>query len=107
MKLITKAIEKKLHKNNEHAAMTGESAGKAPLKLFDPCGRFTMYVFDMDTDGRMFGFVVSPLGSDCDEWGYADLNEIASVRNRFGLGIERDKYFSGITSEEINNGARP
>jgi len=107
MKLITKAIGTKLVRNNVAAAETGTTAEKAPLKLFDPYGRWTMYVFDMDPTGRMFGFVVSPLGSDCDEWGYSDLNEIASL-TKFGRPrIERDKWFDGVTKEEINNGARP
>lgn len=103
MKLITKAIEAKLLKNNAAAVETGESADVAPLKIFDPYGRFTMYVFDMDADGRMFGFVVSPLGPDCDEWGYSDLAEIQSL-TKFGRPrIERDKWFDGITKEQIAN----
>jgi hypothetical protein len=107
MKLITKALMTKLQKNGRNAAETGES-GDIVLKLFDPCGRFTFYVTDIAEDGdTLFGFTVSPLGPDCDEWGYASLREIASIRNKFGLGIERDKWFDGCTKAEINNGARP
>lgn len=104
MKLITKAIERKLLANNAATAETGETADVAPLKIFDPYGRFTMYVFDMDVDGRMFGYVVSPLGPDCDEWGYSDRAEIEAM-TKFGRPrIERDKWFDGITRDAIKNG---
>lgn len=63
------------------------------VKLFDPSGRFTFYATEgepEDDDFRFFGYCVSPLGEDCDEWGYASLLELESTRGRFGLGIERD-----------------
>jgi hypothetical protein len=46
-----------------------------------------------DDDFIMFGFVISPLGYDCDELGYSSLKEMSSVRNRLGLGVERDLSF--------------
>lgn len=110
MKLMTKAIQERLLKNSAAAMSSGKTAESAPLKLFDPSGRFTMYVFDAHGEGddlRLYGFVVSPIGPDCDEWGYASLNELASVRGALGLGIERDLHFSGVTAEQINEGARP
>ena len=74
-------------------------------KFFDPSGRYTFYateggpILDDGTpvltangtpDWEFFGYCLSPLGEDCDEWGYATLAELQSVRGRFGLGIERD-----------------
>jgi len=107
MKLITKAIERKLAKNLEHSRKTGETAHSAPLKLFDPYGRWTMYVFEKDGD-RLYGFVVSPLAPDCDEWGYSSLTEIESITAFGGRPrIERDRYFDGVTAEQIRNGERP
>jgi len=104
MKLITKAIERKLRKNHDSNATNKV----APLKLFDPYGRWTLYVFDIAEDGdTMFGFAVSPLGADCDEWGCSSLAEVSSVKSFGRPRIERDKYFDGVTSEAINNGARP
>jgi hypothetical protein len=87
------------------------------VKLFDPCGRYTLYVFEAEEvpaeetmDGRpdlfLYGYCVSPLGEDCDEWGYASLNEIAGTKNRFGLGIERDLHFGGLTRAQIQEGKR-
>jgi hypothetical protein len=77
-----------------------------PWKLFDPYGRWTLYVTEYDPDeGRLFGFCRSALGPDCDELGYADLNEIMATRNRFGLGMERDKWWNGkATLKDVMEG---
>ncbi len=106
MKLITKAIEKKLLKNADIENATGETQ-TIELKIFDPYGRFTFYVSSMDSTGRMFGYTVSPLGPDCDEWGYGDRDEIASLMKFGRPRIERDKWFDAIDPQEIRNGARP
>lgn len=96
MKLLTKEIAKRLP--CLYATDNVKTEDKvAVAKFFDPCGRGVWYVVEGEPDGsdtRFFGFVVSPLGPDCDEWGYFSLNELQSVRNRFGLGIERDLHFS-------------
>ena len=73
-------------------------------KFFDPAGRYTFYATEggpiLDDgvpvltpsgtpDWEFFGFCVSPLGPDCDEWGLITLAELQSVRGPRGLGIER------------------
>ena len=92
MKLITKAIARRLP-----ALYAQDGKGEeaiAYLKLFDPCGRYTLYVTEYDpAEGRLFGFCISALGPDCDEWGYSLLAELAAVKGRWGLGIERDMHF--------------
>jgi hypothetical protein len=108
MKLMTKEIEKRIPKlySTEKVALEEKVA---VCKFFDPCGRYTYYVvegeYEMEDgqplDYRFFGYCVSPLGPDCDEWGYASLNEIARVRNRFGLGIERDLHFEPKKVSEL------
>jgi hypothetical protein len=59
-------------------------------------------------DWELYGYCISPLGPDCDEWGYASLNELATVRNRLGLGIERDLHWQGTMADafRIHGGAR-
>lgn len=109
MKLLTKDIERKLLKAHDLVEKTGETPDVSVVKFFDPCGRYTFHVFDgeqVEGDWILFGYVVSPLGPDCDEWGYTSLNEIASVKNRLGLGIERDMYYDGITKAEIAEDTR-
>jgi hypothetical protein len=44
------------------------------VRIFGP-GRFTYYVAEWDGEDTVFGFCLSPLGSDCDEWGYASISE--------------------------------
>ena len=65
------------------------------VKYFFPAGRYTLYVTEAAFDGddmRLFGYCLSPFGPDCDEWGYASLAELGSLRVR-GLTIERDLHF--------------
>ena len=103
MKLITKEIAAKLPPLYSTETTPAEDK-VAVLKLFDPCGRFTLYAVEgQEDDGDMllFGYVVSPLGADCDEWGYSSLNELASVKGRLGLGIERDLHFKPTPMREI------
>ena len=53
-------------------------------------------------DWLFFGFVVSPLGEDCDEWGYFNLSELAAVRfPPLGLPIERELYFTPKPFSEV------
>ena len=88
MKLLTKAIEKKLRANAEK-----EGDFKPVLKLFNPTGAATWLIVDMDEYGRMFG--LADLGMGSPELGYIDFNELAEYRGMFGLGIERDLGFKG------------
>jgi hypothetical protein len=77
----------------------------AVVKFFDPCGRYTFFVFEgqrePDGDLLLFGFCRSPLGPDCDELGYASLSQLETVRGPLGLGIERDLYFKPTPLSEI------
>jgi hypothetical protein len=65
----------------------------AYLKLFCPFGRLTLYATEHE-NGEVFGYMVSPLGPDCDEWGYSSLQELASLQLAIGNAsmpaIERD-----------------
>lgn len=102
MKLLTKAIEAKFRQ----PLAPGVPIQDRPVlvKYFDPCGRYTLYVVEANPAGddwELFGYCVSPLGADCDEWGYAALSELQSVRGRFGLGIERDLHFSGTVADVL------
>ena len=65
------------------------------VKFFFPTGRYTFYATEGEPQGNdflFFGYCVSPLGADCDEWGYVTLSELRSVKVR-GLTMERDLHF--------------
>jgi len=80
---------------------------KVPLKIFDPGGRGTWYITEFDGEDTLFGFCCSPLGSDCDELGYVSLEELQSVKNRFGIGMERDiNWNPGTTLKQVIEGEK-
>jgi hypothetical protein len=94
MKLMTKALAKK---TPALRATDGKDPSeiKVTVKIFDPCSTWTWYVTEYDPEtGMCFGFVdgtYPELGSFC-------LNELATVRNKWGLPLERDKWWDENTS---------
>ena len=103
MMLITKEIAKKLpalYANEDKEAKDI----KVPLKLFNPCGAATWYITEMNPEtGIMFGWC--DLGMGYPELGYVDLNELKTIRLRFGLSIERDMWWdSNTTLDKVMNG---
>ena len=91
MQLITKEIQKKLDKN---FALSKEGKDTKPvLKLFTPWGGATWLISEIEDDGdTMFG--LCDLGLGHVELGYVSLNELKSIKGKFGMRVERDMYFS-------------
>ncbi len=102
MKLITKAIEATLPPL--YSTEKQPAAEKVARVKFFAGGRGTWYAVEGERqeldDGRMdltmFGFCVSPLGPDCDEWGYFSLVEFEDSRL-----VERDLYFTPAPIGEV------
>lgn len=69
------------------------------VKLFDPCGSWTWYVMNQDPEDPdyLWGIVN---GIDV-EMGSFSLSELESFRGIFGIGIERDLYFTPIPAKEV------
>ena len=72
-------------------------------KLFNPMGAGTWFICEGDEqpngDWLLFGLCDLGFGS---EWGYVSLSELESVSLPFGMGIERDIFFSPKTlSSEV------
>ncbi|MBN9368419.1 DUF2958 domain-containing protein [Acidovorax sp. SDU_ACID1] len=65
------------------------------VKLFTPDAGATWLISELDPDdlegNRAFG--LCDLGLGMPEMGWLDLSELASVRGRLGLPVERDLYF--------------
>lgn len=97
MKLLTKEIEKRI------PALYTQENNADPMvvaKFFAPWSNWTWYVTEgqrQDGDFMFFGYVV---GQD-NELGYFSLNELMSVRGRFGLKIERDMWFDPTPLSKI------
>lgn len=94
MKMITKAIEKRLP---ELYATEGVpiSEKRFVCKFFTPWTNWTWYVLEGEylpdeDDWRFFGYVK---GLE-NEWGYFHLSQLESVTGPAGLKIERDYYFN-------------
>lgn len=102
MKLITKQIENRLAKYPLYSQDGKGMKAKILCKFFNPCGAGTWYVLEAEKlpngDYRFFGIV--DLFER--EYGYFLLSQLKSVRNRFGLGIERDMYFKPCMVGDLN-----
>ena len=103
MKLITKEIERKLKANQ---AMMHEADEKnidfsisdrhPVVKLFNPVGAGTWFLFSMNEAGHAFGWAKISDG----EYGWVDVNTLQKIDVGFHLGIERDLHYSPLTFKE-------
>lgn len=63
------------------------------VKLFTPDASATWLLTEMDPDHHDHVFGLADLGLGMPELGWASLSELATVRGRLGLPVERDLYF--------------
>lgn len=63
------------------------------VKLFVPGTGCTWLLTEIDPDCPDLAFGLCDLGMGFPELGYVDLEEISTVKNRFGLCVEADFYF--------------
>ncbi len=95
MKLLTKALRKKLPKLYETEEQGDDAI--AVCKFFTPDSNWKWYVVEFDGEDTFFGLVT---GFET-ELGYFTLSELKTVRGAFGLPIERDLYWEEMTVGEI------
>lgn len=96
MLLITKAQRAKLIKNAKAQKLAQDQGSYLDLepvvKLFTPDGQATWLLTEIDPDNQDLAFGLCDLGYP--EFGYVSLRELAKVRGKLGLPIERDRWFS-------------
>jgi len=92
-KLILANQMTKLKSNGAKAAQTGDGSSFEPVvKFFMPGGGATWLITEIADDGdTLFG--LCDLGHGTPELGYVSLDELRTVRGRFGLKVERDAHF--------------
>jgi hypothetical protein len=93
MKLFTKDQQTRLLQNG-----SGESRGQDHIpvvKLFLPRSGCTWLLTEIDPEEPDIAFGLCDLGMGFPEQGSVSLSEITSVKNKFGLSVERDLYFEG------------
>jgi hypothetical protein len=97
MKLLTESIKRQLianHKENlKHILKDGNTVDFKPVVKFFMSGSATWLITELDPETNiMFG--LCDLGMGSPEMGNVSFDELKSVRGQFGLGIERDKWFT-------------
>jgi hypothetical protein len=102
MKILTKEVLSAFAKQG----YTGDKSTKnikIVLKLFNPAGAGTWYLYEKEDDDIYWAFV--NLGDvDCAECGTVSMRELMAFRSKWrGLGIERDMSFKplSISLEEV------
>ena len=103
MKLLTKTLQKQL------PALYSQESVKDPLvraHFFNPSGQGDWWITEGSVEGDdyiMFG--LCDLGMGFPELGYVSMSELQQVRvPPFGLGIERDKFWTRKPLSEVRAG---
>jgi len=79
---------------NGHQTAGGDQIDPPPvIKLFTPDAGATWLLTEIDPDDEDIAFGLCDLGHACPELGSVRLSDIATVRGRLGLPVERDEYF--------------
>jgi hypothetical protein len=103
MKIITKAIEQAFTKQGDTSQKETKDI-KIVMKLFNPVGVGTWYLYEKLDEDIYMGFVNlnDPEMAEC---GTVSMSELMSLRLPFGLGIERDMHFEplSITLKEVQD----
>ena len=94
MKLLTDIQRRELIANGTRSA-AGDQIDPLPVvKLFTSDAGATWLLTELDASDPDRAFGLCDLGLGCPELGYVSLAELAAVRGRFGLAIERDLHFA-------------
>jgi hypothetical protein len=95
MKIITKAIEQAFQKQGDTSQKSAKDI-KIVLKLFNPCGASTWYIYEKQNEDIYWCF--ANLGDpEMAECGTVSMQELMSLRLPFGLTIERDMHFEPLS----------
>ena len=94
MKLVTAKLKKALP---PLYAMEDEPDPLVLAKYFLPYSHWTWYTIEFDGADLFFGYVAG----DYPELGDFRLSELADIRDRFGLPIERDLYWDPVPLSEV------
>lgn len=94
MKLLTQAQTAQLIQNGQANAESGGALDFPPVvKLFTPDAGCTWLLSEVDPEDADLAFGLCDLGLGYPELGYVRLSEIAGLRGKLGLPVERDLHF--------------
>lgn len=79
---------------NGHRSLANEHFDPMPIvKLFTPDARATWLLSEIDPNDHTRAFGLCDLGLGSPELGWVSLGELAAVRGRLGLPVERDRHW--------------
>lgn len=97
MKLLTQSQHAQLIRNGQRqdpVRGTPEEIDFRPVvKLFTPDAACTWLLTELDSADPDIAFGLCDLGMGTPELGTVRLSELAALRGRLGLPVERDRYF--------------
>ncbi|MER8995552.1 DUF2958 domain-containing protein [Mesorhizobium sp. M0678] len=100
MQILTQDLREKLLANGRQQQSLRGTDGEIDfipvVKLFTPDAGATWLLTEIDPDDQDIAFGLCDLGLGCPELGSVSLTELASVRGRLGLPVERDRHFQGV-----------
>ena len=99
MKLLTETIRRRLLRNGELRQQLAEEGRAEPdfipvVKLFTPDAACTWLLTELDPEDPDIAFGLCDLGMGFPELGSVRMSELAAVRGRIGLPVERDLHFA-------------
>ena len=97
MKLLTKEIKTQAEK--QYALGSDMENQKVVAKFFDPAGSWTWYLMNIDPEDSSYAWGIVR-GAEV-EVGSFSLTELQEYKGRFGLGLERDIYFTPRNAQEL------
>lgn len=106
MKLLTKDIHERLLRNG-HRRQQCDADGEADpdfvpvVKLFTPDAGCTWLLTELDPECPDIGFGLCDLGLGFPELGSVSISEIAALRGKLGLPVERDRHFKARHSLSV------
>ena len=97
MTLLTPTVRRQLLANGEAQAAVRGGPDELDLhpvvKLFTPDAGATWLLTELDPDDPDLAFGLCDLGLGCPELGHVSLGELARLRGRMGLPVERDLHW--------------
>lgn len=93
--LITDEQRVQLLANGQRSIKNEKFDPHPVVKLFTPNAGATWLLTEIDLEDQDRAFGLCDLGRGFPELGYVSLQELESLRGRWGLPIEQDLYFRG------------
>lgn len=92
--LLTAALRRQLLLNGHKSRSQPDFDPIPVVKLFTPDASATWLLTELNPDNPDLAFGLCDLGLGSPELGYVSLTEIASIRGRLGVPVERDRFFA-------------